>query len=926
MRTLPLVHNADFKINLTAGVGTITVDDGQTFSLRDIAIDVTTFSGTKTLSITDDSTDYYLRFLLSTFAFVVNSDNSRSKPDDIKLAIVNRTGSSVTFTEIINEGIESNIKNHIEDRVPNFSFDGEATFDTVDAPALYDVVYLHSDGDYYKSIGDGVETPAGFKYSILTNTDNLVVTQGYLPMGTNTSTGSGNEGTLGYLATNATTVLDIGDPVYCGLTTPGSLSSDKTKSLLGLYAGQNAAGEYVLLASAGSGSGSGDTNMDDLLYNTLLQETPFYDIYYDAFNDPGSVDSATATYDAATASYEGVEDQILQHQIISEPTNVWSATAVETGDEILEDSWIWEALNDGTSSGTEPEWLNIVPLTNLESHYTMDSITGTTISDDGSGSHNATIVNGYSLIDGYIGKAINLNVSNEQYINCGTSMGTALGVCTDFTVSFKFRAKTTDGNDGLFYIGDFGGTDGGIQITLESNLLTYQLNGAAFSETTSFSDVSTKWHTCTATYKGGTTTGELWLNGEKVISSTTNCPSSINLSGLQTIIGAYYQASGYTLDGDFEGVRIYDTVLSDYQIANLYYHFDNTITVGRKIFDEGGVLWEATRANKLHRCMVHAEILGDPRIYTEISIEDTPSTWSAIDLDETREFTTGFNNLHVRFTWKGTGVLDSFGVLTNYQYFDNTNSYIRLYEVYTQSGDGAVDDVITLPNNGVYTRDGKSLRVYTAAGLKLHAEDHYDEYTKYSIKIKYALTDGDKLIFQENYGVIDESIDNYARLNKQHSLDGSHVLKDIVTGNYRAVSLVDGELTTIPWNPLTLESYETGQQSPEVASILGDIDALESKVDILEQDSITVDAAYTATVDDKVIMCNTGSGSYTVDLYTTTSNAGKRITIKRIGTNTITIDGDGANIDGVGTKTLTTQYDYMILYCDGSNWHIIGMN
>jgi hypothetical protein len=92
----------------------------------------------------------------------------------------------------------------------------------------------------------------------------------------------------------------------------------------------------------------------------------------------------------------------------------------------------------------------------------------------------------------------------------------------------------------------------------------------------------------------------------------------------------------------------------------------------------------------------------------------------------------------------------------------------------------------------------------------------------------------------------------------------------------------------------------------------------------------TVTGDTTATILDDVLLC---SGTLTVTLYDAAgitsnqgikSNAGRRITVKNIGTDTVTIDGAGSQtIDGASTKTMPTQYDVLELFSDGSHWHII---
>jgi hypothetical protein len=87
---------------------------------------------------------------------------------------------------------------------------------------------------------------------------------------------------------------------------------------------------------------------------------------------------------------------------------------------------------------------------------------------------------------------------------------------------------------------------------------------------------------------------------------------------------------------------------------------------------------------------------------------------------------------------------------------------------------------------------------------------------------------------------------------------------------------------------------------------------------------------YTATVLDDVLLC---SGTVTITLYDaggktdargTKQNAGRRITIKNIGTGQVTVDGAGSQtIDGDLTKIITERYVALELFSDGSNWYII---
>jgi hypothetical protein len=80
-------------------------------------------------------------------------------------------------------------------------------------------------------------------------------------------------------------------------------------------------------------------------------------------------------------------------------------------------------------------------------------------------------------------------------------------------------------------------------------------------------------------------------------------------------------------------------------------------------------------------------------------------------------------------------------------------------------------------------------------------------------------------------------------------------------------------------------------------------------------------AAYTATVDDEIILCD---GTFTVTLPAVSGASGTQLNIKNIGTGTITVDCDGSEtIDGTATLIIDTQYESYALVCNGINWYII---
>lgn len=89
-----------------------------------------------------------------------------------------------------------------------------------------------------------------------------------------------------------------------------------------------------------------------------------------------------------------------------------------------------------------------------------------------------------------------------------------------------------------------------------------------------------------------------------------------------------------------------------------------------------------------------------------------------------------------------------------------------------------------------------------------------------------------------------------------------------------------------------------------------------------KQAYVTKTGAYTATNDDYVIDCT--SGTFTVTLPASSGRTGRILIIKNSGAGTITVDGNAAEtIDGAATYSLSVQYATVQIMSDGTNWKII---
>lgn len=87
----------------------------------------------------------------------------------------------------------------------------------------------------------------------------------------------------------------------------------------------------------------------------------------------------------------------------------------------------------------------------------------------------------------------------------------------------------------------------------------------------------------------------------------------------------------------------------------------------------------------------------------------------------------------------------------------------------------------------------------------------------------------------------------------------------------------------------------------------------------------SADSPYTQDINDSIIICDSTSGSITINLLPALEWEQKRLTVKKIAaSNTVTIDANSSQtIDGTTTKALTTQYSSYELISEGGSIHLV---
>ena len=88
-------------------------------------------------------------------------------------------------------------------------------------------------------------------------------------------------------------------------------------------------------------------------------------------------------------------------------------------------------------------------------------------------------------------------------------------------------------------------------------------------------------------------------------------------------------------------------------------------------------------------------------------------------------------------------------------------------------------------------------------------------------------------------------------------------------------------------------------------------------------------SAYSILVSDEIITGDATLAAFTITLPTAIGVTGQTYTIKRInsGSNAVTVGTTSAQtIDGSSSYTLSSQYKYVKVVSDGTNWIIVGNN
>ena len=98
------------------------------------------------------------------------------------------------------------------------------------------------------------------------------------------------------------------------------------------------------------------------------------------------------------------------------------------------------------------------------------------------------------------------------------------------------------------------------------------------------------------------------------------------------------------------------------------------------------------------------------------------------------------------------------------------------------------------------------------------------------------------------------------------------------------------------------------------------------RIDAFSADIVSISSATTLSETHHVVLCNASGGAFTVTLPASSGVLGRIYHIKKTDSsaNAVTVDGNSSEtIDGGTTATISTEFESIMIICDGSNWHII---
>jgi len=194
-------------------------------------------------------------------------------------------------------------------------------------------------------------------------------------------------------------------------------------------------------------------------------------------------------------------------------------------------------------------------------------------------------------------------------------------------------------------------------------------------------------------------------------------------------------------------------------------------------FETNNMIFED--ATNIHSFKFHA--VTDTDLQVSYATSNDGSTWSSWAIFDHNEvfIHDGFNFLKFRVEIVGAfGNIYSFGVFYGADPY-SAGTHIGFRERFDVPAPMVSSDVITLPNDKWYHRDGISLHVFRNGELLTIGDDYGEsnvgqDAISNEIVLNAPLNTNDVIIFEEYYGYVDVSVENAVKFQVDHYPAGAH--------------------------------------------------------------------------------------------------------------------------------------------------------
>jgi prepilin-type N-terminal cleavage/methylation domain-containing protein len=227
-------------------------------------------------------------------------------------------------------------------------------------------------------------------------------------------------------------------------------------------------------------------------------------------------------------------------------------------------------------------------MSNIVSEWRLDENTGTSTVDSWGGGNNGTLTGTPIWKTGndcVYGSCVLFDTSDDC-IDFGA--GSNLNIQGDITISLWVNPLTYNFSDIAAYLfGNGASNTYGYHVWLyKTGYIQYRTNqSSAQQNSTSLSGYIPQnvWSNIVVTRSGANAT--IYING---VDRTTTHGTHINpaSTALNTLIGKYYGATNYTLNGLIDDVKIYSVVVPTSQLQNYYYSGLNNLLISGRITKE----------------------------------------------------------------------------------------------------------------------------------------------------------------------------------------------------------------------------------------------------------------------------------------------------------------------------------------------------